>query len=1204
MKFLQTKVLSLAALLAGASLGCSEETTAPPGGPSGELVISVAAPGEKTLAGGVVAVDGTLTAKGGAKAPTIVATSKGVEVGKGNAGAFSFQWDTTKLDAKGKPLYKDGNQCVTLSASASSGESASANRCVIVDNTLPVVTLTSPTDGGVAIGKLHISGHFQDANLGLITVRVDDVEVIAWCDKKAPAGDPANCIECKKRPGIRACLSGPGGFDFVMDYDGQPTKNVNVRAIAVDLRNQQAEASATAMVLKAPRYQTYRHNPAPDILGAKAIKTADLNGDGVIDAMIAAQNGLFAAYGETTEDGKALGRLGPAVRLVEGDVGLLGQTDIDGDGSLDHIAVGLFGGATKVAAWFSRKGGPQLAQEVPIPGLPKALAVGDVTKDGVADVVVGADEDAHALSILPIHTSVLCPTPKEPQRACKDVPAGEPPVSALVFAPRKGLVMAGDIASIAIGDFYSNDIYKDYPDIAVGRGNKGLMSVCRNSANGFEACYDTAVSSWVADMTDLKGLLAVDWNQDGQMDLIAGSSGAGVIRWLVGKGDGSFDFEPGKHRVFLAKFEKLAIEHLSSAAPAGGGIDVSAASLTILSEGREVLTIPVDPGNDLHVATCFRGHIVGGSIADIDPADITGDGKVDMVALDLAPVGVAVSPGRGDGTFEASEVLKVCGLPDTSWVFTNVEVSKFIFEDLTADGKPDLLIASKPGRARTESCPPLPGATGPSPLPAWHFALYANVGGKLDSFGRAGEFSPFFGKNKGQAGIPKQDPPREGCGDKMAEIAALKTGIFGNKTVGRDLAIAIDQDYPIGIPEAPDKLDSLETVNYVCTAREYYEIANHFGDKSQEPKEGSSKNPDLACKIYSPIDTKLEKPVTGFGNGAPWQRASLLIMQAGDPTRPYGMAAEAKPKSPVAMAATYAQSAGKRPIDMIVGPMNNDKIDDIATVMGPVSANTDKQHLASRVRYFRGDGTGRVQAVLFAEDSKQASLIGKDIHIEKQEPMIITTPGALDEWSFVNPDSKLITGEIKVTYRILPSAPFMAIGSGYCSSNLISVFAAGVGQTVAVRALGDMKFDRAVANSAVKDAKVLATGQMTSDNCTDVLYGGPSQFGFFAGTTSLFGPNSSVAIDPTAYEIAAVGGADVNQDKIFDLVVVDSKASRVEFYLGDGKGGFHRFQVPIAISPAGGALQQTDLDGDGCNEIAVAGLRGVTVLRSLGCAKP
>ncbi len=1203
MKFWRLKVIGVSALLAGAALGCSEPSTSTPGGPSGELVISVATPAEKTLAGGVVAIDGTLTAKGSAKSPTIVATSKGVEVGKSNAGAFTFQWDTTKLDAKGKPLYKDGNQCVTLSASASSGESASANRCVIVDNTLPVVSLTSPIDGGVDIGKLHISGHFQDTNLGLVTLLVDGVEVIAWCDKKAPAGDPANCAECKKRPGIRACLSSSGSFDLVMDYAGQPTKNVNVRAIAVDLRNQQTEASATALVLKAPLYQTYRHNATPDVNGARAIKTADINGDGVIDTMIAAQNGLFVAYGQKAEDGSALGRLGPPERLVAGDVRLLGQVDIDGDGALDHIAVGQFDGVTKVAAWFSRKGGPQLGQEAPLPGSPKAMAIGDVTKDGVADVVIGADEDAHALSILPIHTAVLCPTPKEPQRACKDVPAGEPLGAALVFAPRKGLVMAGDIASIAIGDFYSSDIYKDYPDIAVGRGSKGLVSVCRNSANGFEACYDTPVSSWVADMTDVKWLLAVDWNQDGQMDLIAGSVGASVIRWLVGKGDGTFDFDPLKHRVFLAKFEKLAIEHLSTPPPASGAIDVSAASLTILSEGREVLTIPVDPANDLHVATCFRGHIVGGAVADIDPADITGDGKVDMVALDLSPTGVAVSPGRGDGTFEASEVLKVCGLPDSSWVFTNVEVSRFAFEDLTADGKPDLLIASKPGRARTESCPPLPGATASSPLPAWHFALYTNNGGKLDAFGRAGEFSPFFSKNKGQAGIPKQDPPREGCGDKLAEIASLKTGVFSTKTVGRDLAIAIDQDYPTGIVDAESK-DTLESVNYLCNAREYYEVANHFGDKSQEPKEGGSKNPDLACKIYSPVDTKLEKPLTGFGNGAPWQRASLLIMQAGDPTRPYGLAAETKPKSPVAMAATYAQSAGKRPIDMVVGAMNNDKIDDIAMVMGPVSANTDKQHFASRVRYFRGDGAGRVQAVLFAEDSKHASLMGKDIHIEKQEPLIITTPGALDEWSYVNPDSKLIAAEIKVTYRILPSQPFMAVGAGYCSSNLMSVFAAGIGQTVAVRALGDMKFDRAVGTSAVKDAKVLATGQMTSDNCTDVLYGGPSQFGFFAGTTSLFGPNTNVSIDPTAYEIASVGGADVNQDKILDLLLVDAKASRVEFYLGDGKGGFHRYVVPIAILPAGGALQQADLDGDGCNEIAVAGLRGVTVLRNLGCVKP
>ena len=577
-----------------------------------------------------------------------------------------------------------------------------------------------------------------------------------------------------------------------------------------------------------------------------------------------------------------------------------------------------------------------------------------------------------------------------------------------------------------------------------------------------------------------------------------------------------------------------------------------------------------------------------------------------MIALDAAPYGLSVSLGNGDGTFQASEVMKVCGNPDASPFLTNLEVSQFRFEDLTADARPDLLILSKPGTSRIAKCKAI---SGPPPLlPALHLVLNANDGKRLNPYGRAAELSPYIGSQKNLAGLT-EDLTTAGCGAKMPTAVSLQTGKF-SQGAGRDLAMALDVEYTHGILPDPLVPDSVLKPNIACNAREYYEVANFFGIETKDKDKGQSE-PNDTCKNFNTVpEPKDKKAQTGYGQGSPWLRTSLLMILAGpNPSEPYGISVGANTRNPVLLSPSYAQAAGRRPIDMVVGRFDDDAFDDVATVMKESGTQTDVLYLAPRTRIFRGDGNGKLKAQFYTNlDIKQAQQIAGDTNIDSTQIEFITgPPDDQDIFYRQDPATARVVEKVPVTYRILKSNPVLARGGGFCESKLTSIWSLGTnGNITVVRALGGMKMSSdSMAFSAAQKAEWFALGQLTAgDPCTDYLFAGSSYFGFVAGTSSTFKANEDAKIPTGEMNIAAVAAADVNQDGVLDLLVVDATASRVEFFLGDGNGGYLRYEKPIAVSPTGGTMAQADVDGDGCLELAVQGTFGVTVIKNLGCTKP
>jgi FG-GAP-like repeat len=202
-----------------------------------------------------------------------------------------------------------------------------------------------------------------------------------------------------------------------------------------------------------------------------------------------------------------------------------------------------------------------------------------------------------------------------------------------------------------VGDF--NQDHK--LDFAV-LDSSGAISVFLGNGDG---TFHSSQSFFAA--TNAEGLVAVDFNNDGKLDLIFSSPNGENI--CLGKGDGTF----GPAAIFYGPFGPVgAVADLN-----GDGVpDLVIEGLVLLGNGDGTAhPVPLASPNASYVLA----------------ADINGDGKVDLIGFNgLLPGQLQYVLGNGDGTFGSPVALET-GLTHF------VSVSAPLSGDFNGDNKPDLL---------------------------------------------------------------------------------------------------------------------------------------------------------------------------------------------------------------------------------------------------------------------------------------------------------------------------------------------------------------------------------------------------------------------------------------------------------------------------------------------------------------------------------
>jgi hypothetical protein len=501
----------------------------------------------------------------------------------------------------------------------------------------------------------------------------------------------------------------------------------------------QAKAQTPAVM---QRSSLFVSAPALPLDGSpNSLVSGDLNGDGKLDLVTAdSQSGKI-----TVSLGLGQGNFSVGTTFDAGPhPGSILLADVDGDGHLDLIVVNTT--ADTVSILQGTGDGRFLAPVAyPLGFHPRLLATGDFSGQGRADIVVTdsasgrfallTNNEGHygapALHALTAIASAMTVADLNGDGHPDLAFAGVDGRVNILLNRQGSLYTASTLtpANTPISAILASDFNHDgIADLALAiPGTKQLAVLSGNGDGSFASPVFYSVGGNPA------AILSADLDEDGAADLIAANQGSNTFSVLMGKGDGSFgsaqDFVTGRGPVAFAVGDFYQDGHIGVAVlnhddatitvPRGNGDGTfrAARAYTVNQQPRSVVSGDL-AGNhrpDLVVSSscesntsCTHGtasvliagdngsyHFAGSYPLGAGPvalalADMDGDKKQDIVALNHTDHTVSIFSGLGSGNFQQAYTLSLASAP-----------LAIAIADFNNDGRPDLAII---GDCGTSNC--------------------------------------------------------------------------------------------------------------------------------------------------------------------------------------------------------------------------------------------------------------------------------------------------------------------------------------------------------------------------------------------------------------------------------------------------------------------------------------------------------------------
>jgi uncharacterized protein (TIGR03437 family) len=397
------------------------------------------------------------------------------------------------------------------------------------------------------------------------------------------------------------------------------------------------------------------NTPVPS--GAATVAAGDFNGDGKLDYAVA-----YTGPSSGASPGGVAVLLGngdgsfqkPVTYNVGPNILHITVADLNADGKLDLAVVG--DGSKSIGILLGNGDGTfRAGTSVPTGTGPTAVIAVDFNRDGRLDLATSNEDGT---------VSIMLGNGNGTFQAARSFPAGD------------------DCAFLASGDF-NGDGKADI--VATNLQAASVVVLLGNGDGTFSAPSSYGVIYFPT------SLILADFNHDGKLDIIVGTGtpdiigpdfGSGQLAVLLGNGDGTFQgtrfLNAGTRPVSVAAADLNGDGKPDFVTSNNGSGDVS----VFLGQGNGAFQALAP----YKVATTA----VQAAPVFVAIGDLNADGKPDLVTVSRSPDAVAVSLGKGDGTFQAPVFLT-----------PGVNAHTAAIADLNGDGRPDIVVANSGGDLNT-----------------------------------------------------------------------------------------------------------------------------------------------------------------------------------------------------------------------------------------------------------------------------------------------------------------------------------------------------------------------------------------------------------------------------------------------------------------------------------------------------------------------